>query len=118
MSAELPTGFESIILSGAKAPATNTPQGFKGIVLSFSGETVFITVKNGLGKPIVGMTVQTAYSSTTLTGYTDENGAVQMLSDDTGTIRFQKEKTFRLKSFDRVTEGSIVDYVFNVPILE
>jgi hypothetical protein len=118
MSVELPTGFESIILSEAKSPATNLPQGFKGAVLSFSGETVFITVKNGLGKPIAGMEVSTDYSSTTLTGYTDENGSVQILSDDIGTIRFQKEKTFRLKSFDRVTEGSIVNYVFNVPMLE
>lgn len=114
----LPSGYEGLILSGDQAPVTNLPQAFRGVVLSFSGETVFIRVTNGLGKPIEGMQVQTDYSSTTLTGFTDANGSCQILSDDTGTIRFAKDKTFRLKSFDRSTEGSIVNYVFNVPMME
>lgn len=114
----LPSGYEGIILSGEQAPVTNLPLAFRGIVLSFSGETVFINVKNGLGKPIVGMEVTTPYNSTTLTGFTDASGNVQILCDNTGTITFKKDKTFRTRSFDRVTEGSLVNFTFNIPILE
>lgn len=114
----LPDGYEGLILSGEQAPAVNLPQAFRGIVLSFSGETVFLNVTNGLGRPIEGMTVSTDYSGTTLTGYTDENGSIQILSDDTGTILMQKEKTFRALSFDRSTDGSVINFVFNMPVLE
>ena len=114
----LPTGFEGLVLTGAQAPVTNLPQGFKGIVLSFSEETLFITVKNGLGKPLVGLEVNTPYSGSTLVGYTDENGACQILCDATGSITFKKDKTFRSKSYSRVTEGNLIEYVYNIPMME
>jgi len=118
MSAELPSGFEGLILSGAQAPVTNLPIGFKGIVLSFSEETVFISVVNGLGKPMEGLEVSTPYSGNTLTGFTDENGAVQILCDPSGTIIFKKDKTFRTLSYDRTTQGNLINYVYQVPMLE
>jgi hypothetical protein len=82
------------------------------------GETVFINVKNGLGKPIAGLEVQTLYGATTLTGYTDAGGNIQILSDATGTITFNKDNTFRFKYYDRATEGSIINYIYNIPLLE
>jgi hypothetical protein len=114
----LPSGYEGIILTGEQAPVTNLPQAFRGVVLSFSGETIFINVKNGLGKPIVGMEVSTPYNTTTLTGFTDANGNVQILSDATGTITFKKDKTFRTRAYNRGTDGDILNYVYNIPLLE
>jgi hypothetical protein len=114
----LPSGFEGIILSGEQAPVTNLPQAFRGVVLSFSGDTIFVNVKNGLGKPIAGMEVSTPFSGSTLTGFTDASGNVQILCDATGTITFRKDKTFRTRSYDRSTEGAIVNYVYNIPLME
>ena len=118
MSVALPDGFESLILSGAQPPATNLPIGFVGLVLSFSGDTIFINVKNGLGKPIAGMTIITPFGGASLTGFTDAEGNIQILSDATATIQFKKEKTFRNRAYARASEGNIINYVFNVPLLE
>lgn len=114
----LPSGYEGIILSGEQASVSNLPQAFRGVVLSFSGDTVFINVKNGLGKPITGMTVKTTFGANELTGFTDANGNVQILSNATGTIRFEKDKTFRTISYNRTTQGSLVNYIYNIPLLE
>lgn len=114
----LPSGYEGLILSGEQAAVTNLPLAFRGVVLSFSGETVFINVKNGLGKPIAGMEVSTPYSSNTLTGYTDSNGNIQILCDATGTISFRKDKIFRSLGYVRASQGALIKYVFNIPLLE
>jgi hypothetical protein len=109
------TGLEGIILSEG---VEFVPVGLRGIILTFSDDTVFVNVKNGLGKPIEGMEVNTPYSSTTLTGYTDENGNMQILCDATGTISFSKDKTFRSLAYVRASQGALINYVFNVPMLE
>jgi hypothetical protein len=114
----LPSGYEGIILSGEQAPVTNLPLSFRGVVLSYSGDTIFVNVKNGLGKPIVGVEVSTPFGLTTLTGFTDENGNVAILCNATGTITFKKDKTFRTRSYIRSTDGALVNFVYNVPVME
>ncbi len=109
------TGLTGILLSEG---VDFNPVGLKGILFTFSDDTIFVNVKNGLGKPIVGMEVSTPFNSTTLTGFTDSTGSVQMLCDASGTITFKKDKTFRSKAYDRVTEGNLVSYVYNVPMME
>lgn len=109
------TGLEGFLLSEG---VEFTPTGLRGLLLTFSEETVFITVKNGLGKPLVGLEINTPYSGSTLVGYTDENGSCQILCDTSGTITFKKDKTFRSKAYSRVTEGNIINYTYNIPMIE
>lgn len=114
----LPTGFEGILLHGAKPAVINPPIGFKGIVLSYSGETLFVNVKNGLGRPVVDVEVRTTYSSQTLTDYTKDDGSAAILCDDTSSIIIQKGKYWKTLSYNRATDGNLIDVIFQPYLLE
>lgn len=120
MSAELPTGFEGLILSEAKPPVVNLPIGFKGIVLSFSDETNFITVKNGLGRPVEGVEViaNNGGGSAERSGFTDSNGQVNLEVSTTTTIQFKKGKYSYSINYNRTTDGNIINYRFQPYLLE
>jgi len=115
----LPDFFEGVVIHSPREPVeAQLPFAFEGFVFVFDVNTIFVNVKNGLGKPIQGLQVETPYLGSTMIGTTDSLGYVRILCDATGTITFRKEKTFRTKAYVRASEGSIVNYVFNVPILE
>lgn len=114
----IPLGFEKVVLTEAKGEQINLPQAFRGIVLTFSLQTVFVNVKNGLNRPISGLLVSTVFNGETLSGFTDSNGEIQILCNDFSTIRFTKEKSFQTLPYNRAIQGDLINYVFHVPLLE
>jgi hypothetical protein len=115
----LATQFDGIILHSAESPSDSIlPFAFDGIVISFSNDSIFLTIKNGLGKPVSGVILETVFNGNLIQSISDQNGLAIIEVNDTATIVLKKDKTFRTKSYVRASEGNIVNYVYHVPMME
>lgn len=118
MSVALPEGFEGILLSEDKPFKLRLAIGFEGVILTYSDDTVFIDVINGLGRPVEGCEVEGEFNSETRTGVTNENGRVILELDAITTLNLKKENYFKSFSYNRSNDGLTPVVVFQPPMLE
>lgn len=114
----LPQGFDGIIVNNPQELSEALlPFAFDGIIISYSLDTVFITVKNGLGKAIEGVSISTTYLSQLRNSITDSNGLAIMEIENNALFTLNKEKAYLNKNHNKTLDGDIFTIVFQPPLL-